>query len=94
MLAPVFKKDPNLVFNINKTKVLSTGPSVDHLFERVKNFLDTDPDHTDITHHFTRDMFTTEDIEVLGTLVVKDRFIQTFVVENCLKIMGDIGKHD
>jgi hypothetical protein len=31
--------------------------------------------------------------EVLGTPMGKDRFIQTFVAQNCLKIMGDIGKH-
>ncbi len=30
MLAPVFKKDANLVFNINKTKVLGKDPSTDH----------------------------------------------------------------
>jgi len=63
------------------------------LFERAKHFLDTDHDLADIDHHFTRDIFTTEDIEVLGTPVGKDRFIQTFVAQNCLKIMGDIGKH-
>jgi hypothetical protein len=94
MLAPVFKNDANLVFNINKTKILAKGPSTDHLFERGKHFLDTDPDLADISHHFTRDMFTTEGIEVLGTPVGKDRFIQSFVTQNCLKIMGDIGKHD
>jgi hypothetical protein len=63
------------------------------LFERAKHFLDTDPDLADIDHHFTRYMFTTEGIEVLGTPVGKDRFIQSFVAQNCLKIMGDIGKH-
>jgi hypothetical protein len=63
------------------------------LFERAKHFFDTDPDLADIAHHFTRDMFTTEGIEVLGTPVSKDRFIQSFVAQNCLKIMGDIGKH-
>jgi hypothetical protein len=93
MLALVFKKDANLVFNIRKTKVLAKDPSADHLFERAKHFFDTDPDLADIVHHFTRDMFTTEGIEVLGTPVGKDRFIQTFVSQNCLKIMGDIGKH-
>ena len=77
VLAPVFKKDANLVFNISKTKVLAKGPSADHLFERAKHFLDTDPDLADIAHHFTRDMFTTEGIEVLGTPVGNDRFIQT-----------------
>jgi hypothetical protein len=51
-LAPVFKKVANLVFNISKTKVLVKGPSVDHLFENTKHFLDTYPDLLDITHHF------------------------------------------
>jgi hypothetical protein len=63
------------------------------LFERAKHFLDTDPDLADITHHFTRGMFTITGIEVLGTPVGNDRFIQIFAVQNCLKIMGDIGKH-
>jgi hypothetical protein len=35
-----------------------------------------------------------EGIEVLGTPVGNDRFIKTFVTQNCLKIMEDIGKHD
>jgi len=51
MLAPVFKKDGNLDFNISKTKVLAKGPSADHMFERAKHFLDTDPDLADIAHH-------------------------------------------
>jgi hypothetical protein len=93
MLSPVFKKDVNLVFNISNTKVLTKGPSTDHLIERAKHFLDTESDLSDIDHHFTPDMFTTEGVEVLGTPVGKDRFIQTFVDQNCLKIMGDIGKH-
>ncbi len=93
MLALVFKKDGNLDFNISKSKVLEKGPSADHLFERAKHSLDTDPDLADIAHHFTRNMFTTEGIEVLGTPVGNDRFIQTFVAQNCPKIMGDIGKH-
>jgi hypothetical protein len=38
-------------------------------------------------------MFTTEGIEVLWTPVGNDRFIQTFVAQNCLKIMSDIGKY-
>jgi hypothetical protein len=37
MLALVFKKDVNLVFNISKTKVLAKGPLADHLFERAKH---------------------------------------------------------
>jgi hypothetical protein len=81
ILVTVFKKDENLVFNINKTKVLVKGTSADHLFEYVKHFLDTDPDLEDIVHHFRRDMFTTEGIEVLGTPVGNDRFIQTFVTQ-------------
>jgi hypothetical protein len=52
MVAPFFKKDGNLDFNISKTKVLMKGSSVDHLFEHKKHFLDTYPDLLDITHHF------------------------------------------
>ena len=36
-------------------------------------------------------MFTTEDIEVLGSPVGNDRFIKHFVAQNFLKIMVDIG---
>jgi hypothetical protein len=91
-LTPVFKEDGNLDFNIGKTKVLAKGPTADHVFERAKHFLDTDPDLADIAHHFTRDMFSTEGIEVLGTPVGTDRFIKTIVAHNCLKIMEDTGK--
>ena len=55
MLVSVFKKDGNLDFRIRKTKVLTEGASVDHLFEHTKHFLDTDPDLEDIGHHFTRE---------------------------------------
>jgi hypothetical protein len=41
----------------------------------------------------SRDMFTTEGIEVLGTPVGIDRYIQTFVAQKCLQIMQDVGKH-
>jgi hypothetical protein len=80
VLTSVFKKVGNLDFNISKTKVLVKGTSTDHLFEYTNHFLDTDLDLVDIAHHFTRDMFTTEGIEVLGTPVDNDRFIKTFVV--------------
>jgi hypothetical protein len=86
MLVTVFKKDGKLVLNIGKTKFLTKEPSTDHLFERANHFLDTDPDLADISHHFTCDMFKTEGIEVLGTPVVNDRFIQTFVTQNCLTV--------
>ena len=42
----------------------------------------------------SRDMFTTEGIEVLGTPVGIDRYIQTFVAQKCLQIMQDVGKHE
>ena len=53
MLTLVFKEDGNLNFNIGKTKVLPKGPTADHVFERAKHFLDTDPDLASIAHHFT-----------------------------------------
>jgi hypothetical protein len=52
-----------------------------------------DVDLAEIAHRFKRNMCTTEGIEVLGTPVGNDRFIQTFVAQNCFQIMGDIGKH-
>jgi hypothetical protein len=87
MLAPVFKKDAN------HQRFSLRVPRQTICLNAQKHFLDTDPDLADIAHHFTRDMFTTEGIEVLGTPVGNDRFIQTFIAQNCLKIMGDIGKH-
>jgi hypothetical protein len=52
----------------NKTKVLTKGPTGEHVFNHTKHFLDTNPDLVEIDHHFTRDMFTTEG-EVLGSPV-------------------------
>ena len=72
--------------NIGKTKVLAKGPTVDHVFELAKHFLDTDPDLADMTHHFTRDMFTTEGIEVLGSPVDIDGFIKPKTVSKSWKI--------
>ena len=46
----------------------------------------------EIAQDITLDMFTTEGIEILGTPVGTDRFIQTHVAQNCLKIMADIAK--
>jgi hypothetical protein len=93
MLAPVFKKDANS-FLISARQRFSLRVPRQTICLNVQNISST-PTLTlgDVAHHFTRDMFTTEGIEVLGTPVGKDRFIQTFVAPNCLKIMGDIGKH-
>ena len=48
----------------------------------------------EIANDFTLDMFKDEGIEVLGTPVGIDRYIKTHVVQNCLRIMTDIGKHE
>ena len=93
-LKPVFKEDGNLDFNMGKTKVLAKGPTVQHVFNRAKHFIDNDPDLQEIAQDITLDMFTTEGIEILGTPVGTDRFIQTHVVQNCLKIMVDIADHE
>ncbi len=58
-----FKTDRNLDFDIEKTNLLGKGPTTEHVFNLTKHFLDTDL--PEIEHHFTRDMSTTEGIEVL-----------------------------
>ena len=50
-----FKEDGNLDLKIGKTGVLGKGPTVQHVFDRVKHF-ETDPNLQDIDQHFTRDM--------------------------------------
>ena len=79
---------------MRKTEVLATGPTAQHVFNRAKHFIDTDPDLQKNTQDITLDMFTTEGIEILGTPVGTDRFIQKHVAQNCLKIMEDIAKHE
>ena len=90
----MLKKDGNLDFNIGKTKILVKGPTVQHVFNSAKHFLDNDPDLQEIDNDFTLDMFKDEGIEVLGTPVGIDRYIKTHVVQNCLRIMTDIAKHE
>ena len=41
---------------------------------------------------FTAEMFTVEDIEVLGTPIGTDSYIRNFLTQNCLKIVRDIEK--
>ena len=79
---------------MGKTKILPKGPTAQHVYNRAKHFLDNDPDLQEIAIDIMPEMFTTEGIEILGTPVGTDRFIQTQVFQNCLKIMTDIAKHE
>ena len=88
------QKDGNLDFNIDKTKILTKGPTTQHVFNLAKHFLDNDPDLQEIANDFTLDMFKDEGIEVLGAPVGTDRYIKTHVAQNCLRIMADITKHE
>ncbi len=91
---PVFKSDDNLDFNMGKTEFLSMGPTVRHVFERTQYFLQTDPDLEVIVNDFTREMFTTTGIEVLGTPVGSNAYIKDFVAQKCIKIMWDVDKFE
>ena len=52
------------------------------------------PNLQDIQQDFTQDMFTVEDIKSLGTPLVTDTYIKSYVTQNCLKIITDVEKHD
>ncbi len=79
---------------MGKTKVLAKGPTAQHVYNRARHFINNDPDLQEIAQDITLDMFTTEGIEILGTPVGTDRFIQRHVAQNCLKIMADSAKHE
>ena len=91
---PVFKSDGNLEFNMGKTEFLAKGPTARHVYERAQYFLQTDPDLQGITNNFTPEMFTVTGIEVLGTPIGTDDYIQDFVAQNSIKIMRDVDKLD
>ena len=87
---PVFKLDGNLEFNMGKTEFLAKGPTARHVYERAQHFLQTDPDLQGIANDFTPEMFTVTGIEVLGTPIGTDAYIQNFVAQNSIKIMRDV----
>ena len=62
-----------------KAKVLVKGPKTQHVFNRKKHFFEIDPDLQEIVQDFTLDMFTTKGIEVLGSPVDTDIYINGFV---------------
>ena len=67
----------------DKTKVLSKGPTTQHVFNRTKQFLETEPD--------------IDCSSCPGSVVGTDIYIKNFVTQNCLQIMldcMDIGKHE
>jgi len=89
----MFKEDDNLDFNMGKTEFLAKGPiSARHLYERTQHFLRTDPALQDIAKDFTPEMFTVEDIEVLGTPIGTEGYIKNFVTQECINIIRDVEK--
>ena len=65
-----------------------------HVFNRVKHFLDNDPDLQEIANDFTLDMFKDEGIEVLGAPLGTDRYNKSRMTQHCLRIMTDITEHE
>ena len=39
-------------------------------------------------------MFSVKGIELMGTQIGTDNFIKEYVVQNCVKIVRDVEKHD
>jgi hypothetical protein len=79
---------------MGKTEFLEKDPTVRHVFEQAKYFLQTDPDLQDIANDFTPEMFKTMGIEVLGTPTDTDAYIKDFVAQNFIKIIRDVEKLD
>ena len=70
------------------------GTTARHVHQRADFFLQNDPSLQGIAHDFTFNMFSVEDIEILGTPIGTDIYIKNFVQNNCLKIINDVVKHD
>ena len=79
---------------MGKTEFLAKGPTTRHVYDRDQYFLQTDPDLQSIANDFYPEMFTVEDIEVLGTPLGTDVYIRDFVDQNCIKIMRDVEKFE
>ncbi len=86
----VFKSDGNLDFNMDKTMFLGKVPTTRHVYKRVQHFLQNDPDLQGIANNFTPEMFTEQDIEVLGTPLGTDVYVRDFVAQNCIMITRDV----
>ncbi len=65
-----------------------------YVYQGAEFFLQTDPNLQDIVHDFTFNMFSVEDIEILGAPIGTDIFIKDYLQNNCLKIINDVVKHD
>ena len=72
----IFKLDGNLDFNMGKTMILAKGPTARHVYARAQRFLQNDPDLQYIANDFTREMFSVQGIEVLGTPLGTDVYIR------------------
>jgi hypothetical protein len=72
--------------------ILPKGPPDCHVYERAQHFLQNDPDLEGIANDFTQEMFTVQDIEVLGTPLGTDVYVRDFVAQNCIKMTRDMQK--
>ena len=77
---------------MGKTMILPKGPPDCHVYERAQHFLQNDPDLEGIANDFTQEMFTVQDIEVLGTPLGTDVYVRDFVAQNCIKMTRDMQK--
>ncbi len=77
---------------MGKTRILAKGPQVRHVYKWDHNFLQNDPDLQDITNDCTPDMFSVQEIEVLGTPLGTDIYKKDFVVHKCVKIARNVER--
>jgi hypothetical protein len=81
-----FKTEGNLDFNMVKTMILTKDPTSRYVYERAQHFLQNNPNLQVIVNDFTQEMFTVQDIELLGTPLVTDVYVRNFGSQNFIKI--------
>ncbi len=68
--------------------ILTTGPTVRHVYERDQYFLQNDPDLQGIAIFFTPELFSVQGIEVLETPLDTDVYInRNFVTQKYIKLV-------
>jgi hypothetical protein len=77
---------------MGKTKILTKGPTARRVYERAKYVLQNVLQG--IANDFSPDMFSVQDIEVLGTPLGTDAYIKDFVAHNCIKISSIVQKFE
>ena len=86
--------DAGLDLNMFKTQILVKNVTVEAAWTSAQGFISADPHLTPLKDMITSSSFTADGYVGVGVPLGTDAFVQKFVYEKCLQVIGDVAKLD